>query len=152
MYCLWGLSRQRIHLQCKKPSVIPGSGRSAGEGINHPLQYSWASLEAQLVKNLPAMQETWVQSLGWEDPQRRGRLSTPVFWPGEVHGLHSPWGHKKLEMTEHTFTFTQLSKETTGRQRRNYVPIVSLVRTTDSWKSLPLESDSLDSYPLSAIY
>ena len=47
---------------------IPGSGRSPGEGIGYPLQYSWASLVAQMVKNLPAMWETWVQSLGWEDP------------------------------------------------------------------------------------
>ena len=50
------------------PGSIPGSGRSPGEGIGHPLQYSWASFVAQLVKNPPAMQETWVQSLGWEDP------------------------------------------------------------------------------------
>ena len=49
------------------PSSIPGSGRSSGKGIGFPLQYSWASLVAQMVKNLPAMQETWVQSLGWED-------------------------------------------------------------------------------------
>ena len=42
------------------PSLFPGSGRSTGEGIGYPLQYSWASLVAQLVKNLPAMQETWV--------------------------------------------------------------------------------------------
>ena len=42
---------------------------------------------AQLVKNLPAMQETWVQSLGWEDPLEKGRLPTPVSWPGEFHGL-----------------------------------------------------------------
>ena len=44
------------------PGLIPGSGRSAGEWIDYPLQYSWASLMAQLVKNLPAMQETWVRS------------------------------------------------------------------------------------------
>ena len=50
------------------PSLIPGLGRSTGEVIGYPLQYSWASLMAQLVKNLPAMQETWVRSLGWEDP------------------------------------------------------------------------------------
>ena len=50
------------------PGLIPGSGRSAGERIAHPLQYSWASLVAQLVKNPFAMQETWVQFLGWEDP------------------------------------------------------------------------------------
>ena len=48
-------------------SSIPGSGGSA-EGIGYPLQCSWASLVAQLVKNLPALWETWVQSLGWEDP------------------------------------------------------------------------------------
>jgi len=42
------------------PSLIPGSGRSVGEEIGYPLQYSWASLVAQLVKNLPAMWETWV--------------------------------------------------------------------------------------------
>ena len=51
---------------------IPGSGRSAGEGIGYPLQYSWASLVAQTVKNLPAMWETWVRSLVWEDPLEEG--------------------------------------------------------------------------------
>ena len=50
------------------PGSIPGSGRSTGERLGYPLQYSWASLMAQLVKNLPAMWETWVRSLGWEDP------------------------------------------------------------------------------------
>jgi len=54
------------------PVLIPGSGRFAGEGIGYPLQYSWASLVAQLVKNLPAMQETWFLSLGWEDPPGEG--------------------------------------------------------------------------------
>ena len=56
----------------RDPGSIPGSGRSAGEGIGYPLQYSWASLVAQLVKNPPAMQETWVRSLGWEDPLEEG--------------------------------------------------------------------------------
>ena len=50
------------------PGSIPGSGRSAGEGIGYSLQYSWVSLVTELVKNLPAMQETQVQTLGWEDP------------------------------------------------------------------------------------
>ena len=54
------------------PGLIPGSGGSPGEGIGYPLQYSWASLVAQLVKNLPAMRETWVRSLGWEDPLEKG--------------------------------------------------------------------------------
>ena len=57
------------------PGLLPGSGRSAGEGIGDPLQYSWASLVAQLVKNLPAMWETWVQSLGWEDPLEKGKAT-----------------------------------------------------------------------------
>ena len=46
-----------------------------GEGIGYPLQYSWASLVAQLVKNPPAMRETWVQSLGWEDPLEKGKAT-----------------------------------------------------------------------------
>ena len=64
------------------PSSIPGLGRSPGEGIGYPLQYSWASLVAQLVKNPPAMQETWVQSLGWEDPLEKGKAthSSIVAW------------------------------------------------------------------------
>ena len=56
---------------------------------------------AQLVKNPSAMQETWVQSLGWEDLLEKGKATIPVFWPGECHGLYSPWGHKELDMTEH---------------------------------------------------
>ena len=54
----------------------------------------------QLVKTLPAVRETWVQSLGWEHPLERERLLTPVFWLGEFHGLYSPWGHKESDMTE----------------------------------------------------
>ena len=57
------------------PSLIPESGRSTGEGKVYPLQYFWASLVAQLVKNLPAMQETWVRSLGWEDPLEKGKAT-----------------------------------------------------------------------------
>ena len=57
------------------PGLISGSGRFAGEGIGYPLQYSWASLVAQLVKNPPTRQETWVQSLGWEDPLEKGKAT-----------------------------------------------------------------------------
>ena len=56
-------------------SLIPGSGRSPGEGIGYPLQYSWASLVAQLVKNPPAMRETWVRFLGREDPLEKGKAT-----------------------------------------------------------------------------
>ena len=64
------------------PGAIPELGRSAGERIGHLLQYSWVSLVAQLANNLPAMQETWVQSLGWEDPleKRKATLSSILAW------------------------------------------------------------------------
>ena len=61
------------------PGLTPRLGRSAGEGIGYPLHYSWASLVAQLIKNLPAMWETWVQSWVGKIPWRRERLPTPVF-------------------------------------------------------------------------
>ena len=66
---------------------------------------SKASLVAQMVKNLPVMQETWVQSLSWKIPWRREWLPTPVFLPGESHGQrslkgYSPWGHKESDETE----------------------------------------------------
>ena len=54
------------------PVSIPGSGRSIGEEIGYPLQYSWAFMVAKTVKNLPAVQETWVQSMGLEDPMEKG--------------------------------------------------------------------------------
>ena len=67
-------------------SSIPGLGRSAGEGIGYPLQYSWASLVAQLVKNPLAMWETWVRPLGWEDPLEKGKAthSSILAW-------RTPW-------------------------------------------------------------
>ena len=74
--------RASLIAQCKEfacnagdPSLILGSGRSTGEGIGYPHQYSRASLVAQLVKNLPIMQETWVSSLGWEDPLEKGKAT-----------------------------------------------------------------------------
>ena len=62
--------------------MIPESGRSPGEGIGYPLQYFWASIVAQLVKNPPAIWETWVLSLDWEDPVEKGKAthSTILAW------------------------------------------------------------------------
>ena len=84
------------------PGSIPGSVRSPGEGIGYPLQDSWASLVAQLVKNPPAMWETWVQSLGWKDSLEKGKAThySILAWRIHGHGLHSPWGHKESDMTE----------------------------------------------------
>ena len=88
------------------PGLIPGSGSSPGEGIGYPLQHSWASLVVQMVKNLPAVWETWVGLLGWEDPLEKGTAthsSIPAWripWTEEPGMLYSPWGHKKSNMTE----------------------------------------------------
>ena len=71
---------------------VPGLGRSPGEGIGYPLQYLWTSLVAQMVKNLPAMKETWIQSLGWEDPMEEGMPSHPLFLPGESPWIEEPGG------------------------------------------------------------
>ena len=77
------------------PSLIPQLGRCAAEGVGYPLQYSWASLVAQLVKNPPAMLETWVRSLGWGDPLKKGKathssiLSQRIPWTEEPGGLQS---------------------------------------------------------------
>ena len=73
---------------------IPGSGRSPGEGIGYPLQYSWAPLVAQMVKNPPATQETCVLSLGWEDPLEESlahssSLAWRIPWTEEPGGLQS---------------------------------------------------------------
>ena len=75
------------------PDLIPGLGRSAGEGIGYPLQYSWASLVAQLPKNPPAMWETRIQSLGWDDPLEKGTAthSSILAWriPWTVQSMGS---------------------------------------------------------------
>ena len=77
--------------------MIPGSVRYPGEGIGYPLQYSWASLVAQLVKNPTAMHKTWVRSLGWEDPLEKGKATHSSILVGESHGLYTPWGNKESE-------------------------------------------------------
>ena len=68
------------------PSLIPGLGRSRGERIGYPLQYFGASLVAQLVKNLPTMQESWVPSLGWEDHLEKGKVT-----PSSILASRIPW-------------------------------------------------------------
>ena len=80
------------------PGSIPGLGRCPGEGIGYTLQYTWASLVAQLVICLQCGRpkfDPWVRKIPW----RRDRLSTPVFWLGEFHELYSPWGHKESDTT-----------------------------------------------------
>ena len=94
--------------------MIPGSGRSPGEGIGYSLQYSWASLVAQMVKSPPAMWETWIQSLGWEDPldgsmaAHSSILSWRIpmdrgAWQATVHGVaNSCTRYSKMEKVQET--------------------------------------------------
>ena len=80
--------------------MIPESGKSPGEGIDYPFQYSWASLVARTVKNPLAMQETWVQSLGWEDPLEKRKathsstMAWRIPWTEEAGGLQSMGSHR----------------------------------------------------------
>ena len=71
------------------PGSTPGSRRSTGEGIGYPLHYSWASLVAQLVRNPPAMRETWVQSLGWGSATKSSILARRIPWKEEPDRLQS---------------------------------------------------------------
>ena len=77
------------------PSSIPGLGRSSGERNGNPLQYSWASLVIQLVKNPSEMRKTRVQSLGWEDPLEKGKATHSSILAWRI-----PWGRKELDTTE----------------------------------------------------
>ena len=87
------------------PSSIPELGRS-GEGIRYPLQYSWASLVAQLVKNLPAKRETWVQSLGWADPLKKGKATHSSILAWRIPWTTESMGSQRAGHDYATFTFT----------------------------------------------
>ena len=72
--------------------LIPGSGKSTGEGMGYPLQYSWASLVAQLLKNLPAVWETWVQFMGWADLEKgKAAHSSILAW-------RIPWTVQSMQL------------------------------------------------------
>ena len=93
-----------------EPGSIPGLGRSPGEGIGCPLQYLWASLVTQLVKNPPPMRETWVPSLGEEDPLEKGMathsslLAWRIPWT-EESGRPQSMGSQRVRDDWVTFTF-----------------------------------------------
>ena len=82
------------------PGSISGSGRSAGEGTGYPFQYSWASLMAQLVKNLPAVWETWVRFLGWEDLLEKGAATHARILVWRIPWIVSSMGSQRAGLTE----------------------------------------------------
>ena len=80
--------------------MIPGSGTSPREGIGYPLQCSWASLVAQLVNNLPVMQETWAQFLGREDPLEKGKATHASILAWRIPWTVQSMGSAELDTTE----------------------------------------------------
>ena len=127
------------------PALIPGSGWSPGEGIGYPLWYSWASRVAQLVKNLPAIQETWVRSLGWEDPLEKGKATHSSILAWRIPGtIYSPWGRKELDKTEclssdFHFASTSCNKAVLAiklpkRERPNWLLNLQLGATLQAWQ------------------
>ena len=100
---------------------FPGSGRSAGEGIGYPLQYSWASLVAQLVKNPPAMWATSVlgsmPGLGRSPGEGKG-YPLQYSRPGEFHGVYRPWGRKESDTTEQLSLHIVSPRRLSGDSRR----------------------------------
>ena len=106
--CPGGSAGKETTCNAGDPGSIPGSGRSPGEGMGYPLQYSWASLVAQMVKNLPVRQETQVDPWVRKPPWRRAWQPPPVFLPHGQRSLvgYSPWGRKESDMTERLHTHT----------------------------------------------
>ena len=132
------------------PSSISGLGWSAGEGIEYPLQYPWASLVAQLGKNPIAMQETWVLSLGWEDPLEKGKATHSSVLAWRIPRTIQSTGSQRVRPDWVTFTHShntcledgrgvsgcvvylspQMHQEYTFRQKR-------LQNTSWEWAGVP---------------
>ena len=103
------------------PSLISGSGRSAGEGIGYPIQYSWASLVVQLVKNMPTMQETWVWSLGGEDLPGEGK-GCPLQYSGLENSVDCiVYGVTKSRTRLRDFQFNQCLFQTLAIYHYNWL-------------------------------
>ena len=109
--------------------MISESGRSAGEGIDYPLQYSWASLVAQLVMNPPTMRETWVRFLGWEDPLEKGKTthSSILAWriPWTIQSMGSQRVGHDSDFHFHLFT-VHLQYQVQGLGLNEYVIFLSV--------------------------
>ena len=119
------------------PGLILGWGRSPGEGIGYPGEYSWASLVAQLVKNPPPMRETWVWSLGWEDPPEEGK-GYPLQYSGLensmdciAHGVVKSWAWLS------DFHFTSRTDTSELSVGFSWFPTLWLVNTAQTFKLVP---------------
>ena len=91
MYIPWWLSWSRIHLRCRRPQFDSWVTKIPGEMVGYPLQYFGASLVAQMVKNPPAVQESWVRSLGWEDSLEEGMSTHSSILPWRIPIGRGAW-------------------------------------------------------------
>ena len=98
-------------MDCVVRGVAKSQTRLSDSTELYPLQYSWASLVVQIVKNLPAMRETWVRSLGWEDPLEKGKathssiLAWRIPWTEEPGGLQSMGSQSRTRLSDFTLPF-----------------------------------------------
>ena len=107
---------------------IPGSGRSTGEGIGYPLQYSWVSLVVQLVKNPSAVWETWFRSLGWEDTLEKGKATH-----SSVSGLQN-----SMDYTVHGVTVGYDWTTVTSLHFHQGADLRLCVQKGEHWRQVPL--------------
>ena len=91
------------------PGLIPGLGRSTGEEIGYPLQYSWASLVAQLVKNPPTVWEIWVQSQGWEDALEKGKATHSSILAWRIPWIDCGVAKSRTQLSNFHFTRAYLA-------------------------------------------
>ena len=117
------------------PGSIARSGISTREGIGCPLQSSWAYLVTQLVKNPPAVRETWVQSLGWEDPLEKGKTThfSIVAWriPWTIQSM----GSQRVRYNWATFTFTFLTRTSKPLEFTENNWEIAFIKIANNWKS-----------------
>ena len=117
------------------PGSIPESGRSPGEGIGYPLQYSWASLVVQTIKNPHAMRETWVQSPGWEDPMEKWKathssiLAWRIPWTEEP-GRLQPMGSQRVG---HNWATSLLLDAMTNSTDISLSKLQEMVNNREAW-------------------
>ena len=106
--------------KAEDPSSIPGLGRSSGQGIGYPFQYYWASLVAQLVKNSPTMRGTWVQSLGWQDPLKKGITTHSSILAWKITWTVSFTGPQRVKHDWATFAFPKTLNHASSKSYQDF--------------------------------
>ena len=136
--------------QCKTTAIQFRPGPFKNKVLGHTTVLPWW---LSWVKNLPTVQETWVRSLGWVDTLEKERLPTPVFWPGEFHGLYSPWGGQESNTTEQRlfscfFVFMGFPDSSVGKESAfnagDCGSIPGLGRSPGERKGYPLQYSCLE--------